>query len=497
MDVNSTLQTWLLQPLITLVVMTAIVLGTFEVLGSLISKSAIVFDWVSRVLHPIVRAWSRLVPHPEANSRVAQCIVAGAFFGYFILRLPTSDRFKDLHLLDKTVAFSYVVLLMLTLTAYGTWMARHYRRHFSGLLFYHRKVKPVWDWFAFQSYALLWLDQIPVLRPVIGALDDVAKRVHHRRWQIFLRCLFALSLFTLPVQMLPQAFYDQSKRFIVSPVDVVLDDVFFGPGRTDLQAPRPHAMRRLSYYQQRAAAPGAAHARKRHLEPRAIAPELPADPAGGRAGLMLKDWIENNRWFGVPVSAFVAIYFYLFDWMLTILILYFVVAVLAPLEPRNLFPSIEEGLQYFVEKHKVFIFAGYFWRNNKIDSNEFAPTLSPSSWAIQAAQWEETAQLLHKEMVRLDQFLLATYQGINARVAAVFDEPGPDGKPAKPVCIHYRRFGKSAFLVAVDEHESQFAGTNASSQTHFFQLSESVGSLVNIRHSLKFSSSHLEGAIVG
>ena len=429
MDTGSPLVTWLIHPLITLVVISAIVLGTFEVLGGLISKAAFVFDWVSRILHPLVWIWNRVVPYPEANSRTAQCAIGGGFFCYFIWRLPTSKTWQNFSYLDKTIAFSYVVVLVLVLAGLGFWMARHYRRHYSQTLFYHRKVKPVWDWVSFQSYALLWLDRIPILRPVIGALDEVAKRVHHRRWQVFLRCLFALSLFTLPVQMLPEQFYDQSKAFIIAPFD------------------------RVPIFKE-----------------------------------VIETWIEKSEWLGVPAAVFGAIYFYLIDWMLTVLLLYFAVSALAPLEPRNLFRTVDEALHYFVEERKIFIFACYFWQDK---DGGYAAAFYPK---IGAAQWEATARVLHREMLHLDQFLISTYQGINARIAAVFDQYGLGNKSVSTECIHYRRFGRSAFLVAVDEQARQFDGTNIKSQTNFLQLSESIGSLVNVRHSLKYSNSHLESA---
>ncbi len=97
--------------------------------------------------------------------------------------------------------------LCLIAAALCIWLAGYHRSEFSKplsrILFYHRRIKPVWDWIAFQSYALLWLDHLPILHPGNCALDDIALRIDHFRWRVFLRCLFVFSLFTLPVQLFP------------------------------------------------------------------------------------------------------------------------------------------------------------------------------------------------------------------------------------------------------------------------------------------------------
>jgi hypothetical protein len=54
-----------------------------------------------------------------------------------------------------------------------------------------------------------------------------------------------------------------------------------------------------------------------------------------------------------------------------------------------------------------------------------------------------------------------------------------------PYCFHYRRLGKSSFLAAADARAKRFDGSNARSQIMFHQLAESIGYLVNVRHSLK------------
>jgi hypothetical protein len=94
-----------------------------------------------------------------------------------------------------------------------------------------------------------------------------------------------------------------------------------------------------------------------------------------------------------------------FDWCVTVLLLYFVVAVLAPLEPKNLFPGVGSALRYFVNEHRVFSFAYYFWRQQ---SNGYMPF---SDDRIPPSPWEDFAQDLHEQTIELD-----SMNGICSRV---------------------------------------------------------------------------------
>jgi len=187
------------------------------------------------------------------------------------------------------------------------------------------------------------------------------------------------------------------------------------------------------------------------------------------------------------------IYLYLFDWAATVVVLYLVVRVLSPLEPRNLFPGIGEALEYFVKDRGIFVFTGYFWRSKP---DEHTPTIRSSDSDDPPLSWGEFAVALHKETVDLDKFLSSTWQGENSRVSLVFEEElGPEGQPARAYCVHYRRLGESAFVVAVDAQGNRFDGSNTKSQSDFLQFSGSIGCLVNVRHSLKYSSTRSGGDV--
>ncbi len=82
--------------------------------------------------------------------------------------------------------------------------------------------------------------------------------------------------------------------------------------------------------------------------------------------------------------------------------------------------------------------------------------------------------------------LKGTWQGVSCRVALVYEPATADGsKVRNPYCFHYRRMGKSSFVVAADSNAKRFDGSNARSQNMFYQLSESIAHLVNVGHSLK------------
>jgi hypothetical protein len=426
--------------IVTLVLACGVVWGTFTLLGGLICYSTLMVDWVllplSVPFRLVLRLWQRPFPYRDEISLGSQFLVGLIFFFYFIFQVEKQQARLNLNGQD---IFGYTVLIAVIVTIYIFWRAARYRRHFSRILFYHRFVKPISDWITFQAYALLWLHHIPILYPVIDALDEIASRINHRRWQTFFRCLLFLSLFTLPVQLLPDSFYkwlgDAAKSF-----PVVASLVGF-------------------------------------IE---------------HSSLLAEN--QQNFWSQQPVVIVGAIYLYLFDWVATVVILYFVVSILSRLEPRNLFKSVADALAYFIGDREGFMFAGYFWRS---DADAYAPTVRSSDDADPPFSCEDFALALHKETGRIDEFLPATWQGVNNRVSLVFaEEPASEGGKAEAYCVHYRRFGESAFVVAVDAHGSRFDGSNTRSQSDFLQICESIGSLVNIRHSLKYGGTPSVGGII-
>ena len=415
-----------------------LIVGTFQLLGGLIRSSTLVIDrvlWLlGWMLRPFRRRWT--VPYLSQISFGSQFLIGIAFFYYFIYQVENQQT--RLSSLERLWLFSFLVLLLPVGSGIIAWRAAEYREHFSRILFYHRFIKPIWDWVTYQSYSLLWLQHVPMLYPVIGALDDVAARVNHRQWQTFLRCLFFLSLFTLPVTMLPDSVYTWLAKIF---------ETF--PGSADLRS---------------------------HVQ------QLP--------------WVQGvlqTPWFREPLAILGKVYLYLFDWAATVVGLYLVVAALAPLEPRNLFQGVAEALQYFVRDRGIFVFTGYFWHSG---TNEHVATKRVSEGEDTPAPWEELALTLHRATVELDKSMPSTWQGINNRVMLVLEEESePDGKSPTAHCLHYRRFGETAFVVAVDSEARRFNGGNTRSQAYFLQLAESIGSLVNIRHSLKYSTVQSGGKV--
>jgi hypothetical protein len=166
---------------------------------------------------------------------------------------------------------------------------------------------------------------------------------------------------------------------------------------------------------------------------------------------------------------------YLFDWSLTVAFMYALVSNLARLlRGKDQFLSISEAVRYYVQGIRAFSFGGYFWRQ---------PDATPTCYqqgSGDPGRWVELSNQLHEETERLDPLLRTTWQGINSRVAVVYE-----GKAADAVCVHYRRLGSSGFLVAVDWDRRRFDGNSQESQSDFQQLTASIGRSVNVRESLK------------
>jgi hypothetical protein len=196
--------------LVLLIIAAAIVLNTFPILAGAIWALTVVLDeWILYYpLRGLRWALSR-TRFPDEVTYVVQCIVGGILFSYFVFQIenqPTlymDDSKADHFQIDKRVMFLYLFVLLGTIIILGMrWRAR-FGPHFAKILFYHRVITPTWRWLAEQSYALLWLERVPILRPVIESMNRISGRIKHRRWRIFLSFMLCLSVFTLPVQLVP------------------------------------------------------------------------------------------------------------------------------------------------------------------------------------------------------------------------------------------------------------------------------------------------------
>ena len=193
-------------------------------------------------------------------------------------------------------------------------------------------------------------------------------------------------------------------------------------------------------------------------------------------------WIVESPLYGKAVQMAGSGYLYLFDWGVTVLGVYGLIVLFAPLEPRNTFSNVSEALRDFVRKGKVFLFSGFFWQYGSWSSRPAVYTRDKE----RADSFEPVAKLIHDETLLLDAALRGSFHGNSCRVALVYEPvAGSDAKVRNPYCFHYRRLGKSSFLAAADAHAKRFDGSNARSQIMFHQLAESIGYLVNVRHSLK------------
>jgi hypothetical protein len=397
----------ILKDIIITVVVLAAALGTFHLTAGIIRYSALILDgafWTVRwPLTMLVRDWNSVVPYSDWNTHVVQAVAGIVFFCYFTTRVATQN---------KTFVFLGLLALVGAAVFFGLWLRARYRPRFSEILFDHRFVKPILDWVNSQRRAILLMGYIPLLWPIVVVLDEVAGRINHRRWQSFLRSAFALSIFTLPVQLFPGVDTWISNEVVSS------------------------------------------------LHPRLL--EIISSTPGIRDG----------------ATAVGTAYLYLFDWMLTIIMMYLIVRILSPIEPRNLFPSVSAALQDFILRRRVFCFGALYWPYHD-------RAAKPAIYArnANASQWSDIAQSLHKLSEDLDLVLSVAGQGINSRIAVVY-QTGSDAKQPE-YCLHYRRLGKAAFVATVDDRRSEFSGGNARSQHHFKQLSESIGTLINVRDSLK------------
>ncbi len=193
-------------------------------------------------------------------------------------------------------------------------------------------------------------------------------------------------------------------------------------------------------------------------------------------------WIIDSPLFGGPIQTAANGYLYILDWCLTIFGVYALIMLISPLEPRNTFSSVQEALRDFMLMGRKFVCTGLFWQSGGGSS----PSAVNVRGKIQADSFEKIAKSIHAETLNLDAALRGSFQGCSCRVALVYEIAAPSGMKAPDgYCFHYWRLGRSSFLVAADARAKRFDGSNAKSQTMFQQLAESIGYLVNIRHSLK------------
>jgi hypothetical protein len=404
---NSVFFASILEDIIITIVVLAAALGTFHLVAEIIRYSALILDSALLIVRlPVtllIRGLNYLVPYSEWNTYAVQAVAGAVFFCYFTTRIATQNR---------TLVFMALLVLVCAAVFFGLWLRARYRPRFSEILFDHRFVKPILDWVSSQRRAILLMGYIPLLWPIVVVLDEVAARINHRRWQSFLRSAFALSIFTLPVQLFPGVDAWISNEVVAS------------------------------------------------LHPRLL--EIISSTPGIQAG----------------ATAVATAYLYLFDWMLTIIVMYVIVRVLSPIEPRNLFSGVLDALKDFVIRRRVFCFGALYW-----PYHDGARRPAIYSRDANASQWSDLAQSLHRLSEELDLVLPVAGQGINSRIAVVY-ETGSDAKQSG-YCMHYRRLGKAAFVATVDNRRGDFSGRNARSQHHFKQLSESIGALINVRDSLK------------
>jgi hypothetical protein len=388
-----------------LVIAAALFIAIFLLYG-LIVVGCLAAGIIVRVVFFPVHAFLSAYPRSEWATHVAQALVAVIFLCFFTSRLTPQYRI---------FAFFFLLALILLLVWMVLRIRARYRPYFTEVLFDERYVHPVWDWISSQRRILALMSRIPPLRPVGAALDLVASRVHHRRWQLFLSSLLVFSFYTLPVQLAP------SLDNLISDWTAVV----------------------IKHYD--------------------------------------LEWLMHSALWGNAFKATGTIYLYLFDWLVTVIALYGLITILCPLEPRNIFGSVDEALRDFVSGRGTFIFSGLFWQYGDGTSD---PVVC-SKGETEKRFFTSIAKSVHKESVNLDADLRGAWQGENARIAFACTIASPDGKGPTDYCVHYRRLGRSSYLVAVDAKATCFNGSNAKSQTSLQELSDSIGYLVNVRDSLK------------
>jgi hypothetical protein len=406
---------------VNLVLAIGVLVLTFGGLGLLVTGTTLLAHWLAWPFRRVGDISNRRPPILEWTSLLLQYALGALFLGTFVYQVGVQDGHFAASAF-RAYALAVAVLTLILGVYYYRKAGRdlpHVPKNLSRIIYYHRHVKPIWDWVAYQAYSLLWLDRLPWLRPVVDALDRAVRRINHRRWQVFLRCLFAFSIFTLPVKLFPY-------------FDDWVSDQFNKTVKWKSLLPPVH-------------------------------------------GPVAAFW-----------GGFLGTYIYLWDWVVTIVALFAVVSVFSPLEPQNLFPSVADALQRFVRTDGPFQYVCYFWQRSP---GEYATTTAWPESEVLRPDWEGLARSIHNQTIALDKCLPSTWQGVNSRVSAVFEDEGAPEGPA--YCAHYRRFGESAFVVAVGSDKGRFEGNGIiTSQSDFLQLSESIGSLINVRHSLKSFGPH-------
>jgi hypothetical protein len=193
------------------------------------------------------------------------------------------------------------------------------------------------------------------------------------------------------------------------------------------------------------------------------------------------EWMAESPQYAPPMHIVGVAYLYIFDWVITIIGVYSLVILLAPLEPINNFNSVGRSLNEFVQR-RIFLYAGFFWQHIEDSEHE---SVFPTDKS-RTEPFEARAKLLHKETLALDTGIRGARQGCNFRVSLVYEaEPSSIEEARNTYCFHYRRLGASSYLVAADAEGKRFDGSTPESQTGFQRLGESIGYLVNVRDSLR------------
>ncbi len=110
-------------------------------------------------------------------------------------------------------------------------------------------------------------------------------------------------------------------------------------------------------------------------------------------------WMEQSLVLGKPLQVAGAAYLYLFDWCVTVLGVYAMILLFAPLEPRNTFNKVGDALRDFVRKGKIFIFTGYFWQNGAEASRPAVCVRDKERSDL----FEAVAKAIHDETLALDE----------------------------------------------------------------------------------------------
>lgn len=290
-------------------------------------------------------------------------------------------------------------------------------------LFYHRRIKPIWEMGDRLGMTILALGTMPVVREVVECLRELKRRVPTRRCQTVLVVLYYLSIVTLPIQVFPILVEWQHSHFKEDLHDLV----------ETVRRQWPDVV------------------------------EVPVFTLFA-AVLYLADWIAT-------VAVFYAVVVNLARYW--------------PRDVFDSIADVIRW--FVVEERVFRIGAYYWTDGSQQGRRALPDGTAGSDTAcgMDPQRLEDTAKNdalaaeLHNETLDLDRSLKSTRQGHNVRVAVVFERGG------KYVCIHYRRFGHFGFVVAEDDDPNRFYGEALESQINFQRFCAGIGRLIEVRESLK------------